>query len=201
MLLGTVSLWALNFTVSKYILDHGLRPLSYSAVRYACATLVFLAITLVWEGSLRIGREQLPLAAACVALLFANQLSFVYSLKFTTATTVALIFGTLFVSISYLATSLGIQPDKSESQTVLSLIARTVRAGHAARIPVDVCGEAASDESSLPIIVGFGTDELSVAAARVGQVRQWVRDLDFADCWGRSEALLGQSGHTSRQRV
>ena len=49
MLLGTVSLWALNFTVSKYILDHGLRPLSYSAVRYACATLVFLAITLVWE--------------------------------------------------------------------------------------------------------------------------------------------------------
>ena len=84
---------------------------------------------------------------------------------------------------------------------VLSLIARTVRAGHAARIPVDVCGEAASDESSLPIIVGFGTDELSVAAARVGQVRQWVRDLDFADCRGRSEALLGQSGHTSRQRV
>jgi len=56
-----------------------------------------------------------------------------------------------------------------------------VQAGHAARIPVDVCGdEAASDENSLPIIVGLGTDELSVAAARVGQVRQWVRELDFA---------------------
>jgi len=84
---------------------------------------------------------------------------------------------------------------------VLSLIAATVRAGRDAHIPVDVCGEAASDEKSLPIIVGFGTDELSVAAARVGQVRQWVRELDFADCRRRSEALLGQSGNTSRQRV
>jgi phosphoenolpyruvate-protein kinase (PTS system EI component) len=84
---------------------------------------------------------------------------------------------------------------------VLGLVAATVKAGHAARIPVDVCGEAASDENSLPIIVGLGTDELSVAAARVGQVRQWVRELDFADCRRRSEALLGQSGHTSRQRV
>jgi len=109
MLLGTVSLWALNFTVSKYILDHGLRPLSYSAVRYACATLVFLAITLVWEGSLRIGREQLPLAAACVALLFANQLSFVYSLKFTTATTVALIFGTLPIFTALFARGSGVE--------------------------------------------------------------------------------------------
>src|SRR2546428_774928 len=84
---------------------------------------------------------------------------------------------------------------------VLGLVAATVQAGHAAGIPVDVCGEAASDENSLPIIVGLGTDELSVAAARVGQVRQWVRELDFAECRRRSEALLGQSGHTSRQRV
>ena len=37
MLLATVSLWALNFTVSKYILDEGLHPLAYSAVRFACA--------------------------------------------------------------------------------------------------------------------------------------------------------------------
>ena len=30
MLLGTVSLWALNFTVSKYILDEGFQPLAYA---------------------------------------------------------------------------------------------------------------------------------------------------------------------------
>ena len=41
MLLATVSLWALNFTVSKYILDKGFHPISYSAIRYAAAALVF----------------------------------------------------------------------------------------------------------------------------------------------------------------
>ncbi len=38
----------------------------------------------------------------------------------------ALIFGTLFLAISYLATAIGIQPDQSESQTVLSLLARSI---------------------------------------------------------------------------
>ncbi len=109
MLLGTVSLWALNFTVSKYILDEGFRPLAYSAVRYGCAALVFVAITLAWEGSLRIGRGQLPLAVVCTVLLFANQLSFVYALKFTTATTVALLFGTLPIFTAILARGSGVE--------------------------------------------------------------------------------------------
>ena len=42
MLLATVRLWALNVTVSKYILDHGFRPLAYSAIRYAAAALIFV---------------------------------------------------------------------------------------------------------------------------------------------------------------
>jgi drug/metabolite transporter (DMT)-like permease len=109
MLLGTVSLWALNFTVSKYILNEGFRPLAYSAVRYACAALVFVAITLAWEGSLRIGRGQLLLAVVCTVLLFANQLSFVYALKFTTATTVALLFGTLPIFTAILARGSGVE--------------------------------------------------------------------------------------------
>jgi phosphoenolpyruvate-protein phosphotransferase len=84
---------------------------------------------------------------------------------------------------------------------VLSLIAQTMRAAHKARIPVDVCGEAASDWKALPIMVGFGVDEVSVAAARVGQVRQWIRGLDFAECQLESEKLLREPGHASRQRV
>jgi drug/metabolite transporter (DMT)-like permease len=109
LLLATVSLWALNFTVSKYILDEGFRPLAYASVRYACAALIFVAITLVWEGSLRIARGQLPLMALCVALLFANQLSFVYALKFTSATTVALLFGTLPIFTAILARGSGVE--------------------------------------------------------------------------------------------
>src|SRR2546423_14837164 len=109
MRLGTVSLWALNFTVSKYILDQGFRPLASSSVRYACAAIVFLAITLVWEGSLRIGRTQLPLVIACTGLLFANQLGFVYALRFTTATTVALLFGTLPIFTALIARGSGVE--------------------------------------------------------------------------------------------
>src|SRR5512133_3378689 len=109
MLLGTVTLWALNFTVSKYILDQGFKPLAYSAVRYGCAALIFLAITLIWERSLRIGRARWPLIVLCTVLLFANQLSFVYALKFTTATTVALLFGTLPIFTAILARGSGVE--------------------------------------------------------------------------------------------
>ena len=34
MLLTVVLLWALNLSMTKYILEHGLEPLSYATVRY-----------------------------------------------------------------------------------------------------------------------------------------------------------------------
>jgi drug/metabolite transporter (DMT)-like permease len=104
MLLATVTLWAFNFTVSKYILDNGFHPLAYSSIRYGIAGLLFAGLTLLWEGSLRIGRRELPLIVFCVLVLFANQLSFVYALRFTTATTVALLFGTLPIFTALFAT-------------------------------------------------------------------------------------------------
>jgi drug/metabolite transporter (DMT)-like permease len=109
MLLATVSLWALNFTVSKYILDHGFHPLAYSSIRYACAAVLFAGITLAWEGSLRIARRDLPIIVFCTAVLFANQLSFVYALRFTTATTVALLFGTLPIFTALFARGSGVE--------------------------------------------------------------------------------------------
>jgi drug/metabolite transporter (DMT)-like permease len=109
MLLGTVSLWALNFTVSKYILDHGFHPLAYSAVRYGCAALIFAAITLAWEGTIRVGRRDVPLMGGLTAVLFVNQLAFVYALRFTTATTVALLFGTLPIFTALIARGSGVE--------------------------------------------------------------------------------------------
>jgi phosphoenolpyruvate-protein kinase (PTS system EI component) len=73
---------------------------------------------------------------------------------------------------------------------VLRLIDSTVRAAHAAGIVVDICGEAASDAVAMPILVGLGADELSVAAARVGEVRQWIRGLDFTASRASSEKRL-----------
>jgi drug/metabolite transporter (DMT)-like permease len=109
MLLATVSLWALNFTVSKYILDHGFRPLAYSSTRYGAAALLFAAITFPRERSLRIGRRDLPLVAVATTVLFLNQLCFIYALRFTTATTVALLFGTLPIFTALLARGAGVE--------------------------------------------------------------------------------------------
>ena len=64
---------------------------------------------------------------------------------------------------------------------VLRLIAATVDAAHAAGIPVEVCGEAASSPLVMPLLVGLAVDELSVGAATVAQVRAWVRALDFVE--------------------
>jgi multiphosphoryl transfer protein len=101
---------------------------------------------------------------------------------------------------------LGLDREQSRSAPVtdvrvLRLIAATVRSGRAAGITVDVCGEAGSDPMTMPILVGLGVDELSVAAARVGQVRQWVRELDFATCQEESRKLLHEAGHTGRERI
>lgn len=84
---------------------------------------------------------------------------------------------------------------------VLRLIDATVRAAREAGIPVDVCGEAASDATAMPILVGLGVNELSVAAARVGEVRESIRGLDFAACREASEKLLlDQPADAARKR-
>ena len=45
MLLGTVLLWSLNITVTKYVLEHGFKPLSYATIRYFAATALFWGFT------------------------------------------------------------------------------------------------------------------------------------------------------------
>ena len=93
MLLATVVLWALNLTVTRYILTHGFQPLAYATVRYGLATAIFFGIVLVGEGTVRIARADLPLVALAALFIFLNQLAFVYALHRTSASTIALILG------------------------------------------------------------------------------------------------------------
>jgi drug/metabolite transporter (DMT)-like permease len=109
MLVTTVLFWALNFTVSKYILEHGLQPLQYSSSRYVLASLIFAGITYATERSLRVSRRDLTVLLGCACLLFVNQVGFVYSLHYTTATTVALIFGTLPIFTGLIAAVTGVE--------------------------------------------------------------------------------------------
>ena len=93
MLLSAIGLWALNLTVSRYILTHGFQPLAYSTVRYGLAGLVFIVIALVAERSLHVARRDLGLVFAAAFALWLNQIGFVYALKSTSASVIALILG------------------------------------------------------------------------------------------------------------
>ncbi len=84
---------------------------------------------------------------------------------------------------------------------VLALVAKTVRAARAAGVPVEVCGEAASDPMCVPLLVGLGVDELSVGAARVGAVRDWVRGLDFGEAAELAERALAEADAVAVERL
>jgi drug/metabolite transporter (DMT)-like permease len=110
MLLLTVVIWSLNITITRYILTEGVQPLAYAAVRYGLATAIFAALTLVLERSLRIGgRTELRYVGAAAFALYLNQICFVYALKLTTATTVALILGTMPVFAALFSSLAGVE--------------------------------------------------------------------------------------------
>src|SRR5690349_3470984 len=104
MLLGTVLLWALNSTVTRYVLTHGFHPLAYATIRYAAATSLFWAFTYLREGSFRIARRDLRYVAIAGVCIYANQLCFVYSVDKTSAATVTLFLGTTPIFIGVAAT-------------------------------------------------------------------------------------------------
>jgi len=109
MLLGTVLLWALNITVTRYVLTHGWQPLAYGTIRYFAATALFWGFTYAREGSFRIGWSSSRLVALAAVLILLNQIGFVYAIHLTTASTVALILGTTPVFVGILASAIGLE--------------------------------------------------------------------------------------------
>jgi drug/metabolite transporter (DMT)-like permease len=93
MLLGTVLLWALNITVTKYMFEHGWQPLAYGTIRYFAAISLFWVFTYRRERSFRIAREDVGLVLLAALFIFGNQVCFVYSVKLAHASTVALLLG------------------------------------------------------------------------------------------------------------
>ncbi len=107
MLFVVVVLWALNLTVTRYLLTHGFHPLAYATLRYTLAALIFLALTLVLEGTLRVDRRAGGVMALAIVLLVGNQLSFVYALDRTTASTVGLVLGATPIFAALFGLALG----------------------------------------------------------------------------------------------
>ncbi|HEX8094637.1 phosphoenolpyruvate--protein phosphotransferase [Jatrophihabitans sp.] len=72
---------------------------------------------------------------------------------------------------------------------VLSLIAHVCRTA-AGLVPVAVCGEAAAEELSIPVLIGLGVSELSVSARSVPAVKARVRELDLERCRSLARSAL-----------
>jgi phosphoenolpyruvate-protein kinase (PTS system EI component) len=83
---------------------------------------------------------------------------------------------------------------------VLRLVGDAVEAAHDAGRTIEICGEAASVPDLATLYVGLGVDELSVAPARVDELRSTVRSIDAAEAGRAAAAVLsGERRHETRE--
>jgi len=150
MLLTTVLLWALNLSVTKFILDEGLAPLSYAAVRYGLAAAIFVALALAVEGSLRIARRHLRHVALAAATLWVNQMCFVFALDLTAASTVGILLGAIPVFTGLFGLALG-----TERATGRFWLAAAVSFVGVALVALGAAGQVSA--SVLGIVLGIAT--------------------------------------------
>jgi len=141
ILIVTVLLWSGSYTASRYAVTHGFEPVAYSAVRFLIGSVIFVAVVLWREGSMRIERRDLVLLAPAVLVgIVINQVAFNYSVSFTDAAVVALIFGTLPIFTSILSMLLG-----WERLTTRHWVATAVSFGGVALVALGVGGQLSAD--------------------------------------------------------
>lgn len=69
----------------------------------------------------------------------------------------------------------------------LRLVEQICQAG----VPVAVCGQLAADPAAIPLLVGLGVRELSVAPARVSAVKQVLSTMTLSEMQARAREALG----------
>src|SRR5258708_11159549 len=84
-----------------------------------------------------------------------------------------------------------LRPADSADPAVLRLVSHVADVGYGAAVGVSVCGDAAADPAVLPALIGAGVRTLSVGAARVPRVAEWVTSIDAAQA---AEALAARVG-------
>lgn len=73
---------------------------------------------------------------------------------------------------------------------VIRAIAAIITAGHQAGIPVGMCGEFASDENAIHLLLGLGLDEFSVNAGSVALVKHRIRNRSLSECQKLAKTVL-----------
>ncbi len=65
---------------------------------------------------------------------------------------------------------------------VLRLIARVIEEGHKGGVWVGMCGELAGDPRALPVLLGMGLDEFSMAPSMIPHAKAVIRENDLTVC-------------------
>jgi phosphoenolpyruvate-protein kinase (PTS system EI component) len=73
-------------------------------------------------------------------------------------------------------------PELAAHPDVLRQVEQVTRLAGASGTPVAVCGDAAANETVLPLLLGAGVTELSVAPSRIGAVRRLISEQSQAEC-------------------
>ena len=169
MLLATVSIWAFNFTVTRYVLTHGFEPLAYSTIRYAAATLIFVPLAYGLEGSLSIRRAHIGLILAAAVLgVWLNQIAFNYALTYTTASTGALIMGTLPIFTALIASAFGV-----ERLSARFVAAGTVAFGGVALVAAGSGGELSGDLAGILLMLATAATWAGYSVALAPLMRRY----------------------------
>lgn len=63
---------------------------------------------------------------------------------------------------------------------VIRLIQQVIKAAHAHNRWVGLCGEMAGDPLAVPLLLGLGLDEFSMAASRIPTVKAQIRTLSLS---------------------
>ncbi len=80
---------------------------------------------------------------------------------------------------------------------VLRMIQQTVIAAHEAGISVSVCGQLGSNPVAVPILLGLGVDELSVAPPAISTVRRVISQLELSEVEAIAHSVLQFDGAQS----
>jgi phosphotransferase system enzyme I (PtsI) len=79
---------------------------------------------------------------------------------------------------------------------ILRLIRNCVEAAHNNNIWIGVCGEISGDPLYIPLLVGMGIDELSLASASLPRIKEVIRRLTMSEAQELAVAAL----HATRGR-
>jgi phosphoenolpyruvate-protein phosphotransferase len=79
---------------------------------------------------------------------------------------------------------------------VLQLIKMTIDAAHRHGKWVGLCGELGGDAAAVPLLLGMGLDEFSMAPSSIPVVKEAIRKWNKIDCVSIAEAALAMPGST-----